>query len=174
MDINLGWTYLKHDIDQWTWRLGDMRKEDPGKRFSSQSDDNEADETFIRRKIEEAVVTLKVSLSGLLEDMPGDSDDSLDTDTGNWVLRMKDRRGGYDGESLATLAHKYVVWFVLWNWCLIYFEELAGKFEEELKGIASNIEEAAYSRKAPRKCKRKPFKDIDDVIIDDVIIETGE
>ena len=70
MDINLGWTYLKHDIDQWTWRLGDMRKEDPGKRFSSQSDDNEADDTFIRRKIEEAVATLKVSLSGILEDMP--------------------------------------------------------------------------------------------------------
>ena len=47
---------------------------------------------FIRRKIEEAVATLKVSLSGILEDMPGDSDDSLDTDE-NWVLRMKDRRG---------------------------------------------------------------------------------
>ena len=46
------------------------------------------------------------------------------------------------------LAHKYVVWFVLWNWCLIYFEELAGKLEEELKGIASMIEETAYSRKA--------------------------
>ena len=46
-----------------------MRKEDPGKRFSSQSDDNEADDTFIRRKIEEAVATLKVSLSGILEDM---------------------------------------------------------------------------------------------------------
>ena len=44
-----------------------MRKEDPGKRFSSQSDDNEADDTFIRRKIEEAVATLKVSLSGILE-----------------------------------------------------------------------------------------------------------
>lgn len=87
---------------------------------------------------------------------------------------MTDRRGGYDSESLATLAHKYVVWFVLWNWCLIYFEELAGKLEEELKGIASMIEETAYSRKAPRKCKRKPFKDIDDVIVDDVIIETGE
>lgn len=129
MDINLGWTYLKHDIDQWTWRLGDMRKEDPGERFSSQSDDNESDDTFIRRKIEEAV---------------------------------------------ATLAHKYVVWFVLWNWCLIYFEELSVKLEEELKGIASMIEETAYSRKAPRKCKRKPFKDIDDVIVDDVIIETGE
>ena len=70
-----------------------MRKEDPGKRFSSQSDDNEADDTFIRRKIEEAVATLKVSLSGILEDMPGDSDDSLDTDAVNWVLRMKDRRG---------------------------------------------------------------------------------
>ena len=36
------------------------------------------------------------------------------------------------------------------------------------------IEETAYSRKAQRKCKRKPFKDIDDVIVDDVIIETGE
>lgn len=106
-----------------------MRKEDPGERFSSQSDDNESDDTFIRRKIEEAV---------------------------------------------ATLAHKYVVWFVLWNWCLIYFEELSVKLEEELKGIASMIEETAYSRKAPRKCKRKPFKDIDDVIVDDVIIETGE
>lgn len=166
MRISLGWIYLKHDIDQWTWRLGYMRKDDADKRFSSQSDDSGNDELFIRRKVSEAVATLNVVLAGMLNKRMEDSSDTIDTDVMEWVFELRDNAREIDTESLARLMHRYVVWYVLWAWCLIYFEEMAVRFENEANAMVTNIEDAAYSRKAPRKYKERPGRDIDDVIID--------
>ena len=46
MDITLYWKYLRHDIDQWTWRLGEAWKEQGVHRAEAQSDDSEADVNF--------------------------------------------------------------------------------------------------------------------------------
>lgn len=176
MEIVLGWDCLKHDIEQWTWRLGDTRKEDPGERFQSQSDDRAEDGTFIRRKTEEAVAALRLVLSDRLETGGTGkvSDDTLDTGTASWVIRLREggRLSGADG--LADLAHKYVVWYALWNWSLIYFTDMSAKLEEELKVIAGELEDSAYRLVAPRKYKRKPARDIDEVTVDEVEIDTED
>lgn len=166
MEIRLKWDYLKHDIDQWTWRLGDTRKEEGEKRFSSQSDDSLTDDIFLRRKVEEAVSSLRVMLFDRLDHSPGGVDDILDTGVAEWSFPFRDSNRGTDSDSLVKLMHRYVVWYVLWAWCLIYFEEMADRFGRELQSLADSVVLAAYMRKAPRKYKRRPLADVDEVTVD--------
>lgn len=171
MEIVLYWRYLSHDIDQWTWRLGNMRKADPDQRFQSQSDEREEDLSFIRRNVEEGLSALRLIFADRLEDgVDGSCDDTLDQDTESWSIHLKGGGRHMDTGDLTALCHKYVVWYALWNWSLIYFEEIAAKLEEKLSGIAANIEDTAYRLKAPKKFKRKPYKDIDEVIVDEVSV----
>lgn len=166
MEIRLKWDYLKHDIDQWTWRLGDTRKEEGEKRFSSQSDDSLTDDIFLRRKVEEAVSSLRVLLSDRLDHSPGGVDDILDTGVAEWSFPFRDSNRGTDTASLVKLMHRYVVWYVLWAWSLIYFEEMSAWYRGELQSMADSVVEVAYTRKAPRKYKRRPLADVDEVTVD--------
>lgn len=157
MEICLKWDYLKHDIDQWTWRLGDTRKEEGEKRFSSQSDDSLTDDIFLRRKVEEAVSSLRVLLFDRLDYSPVEIDNTLDAGIMEWIFPFRDNDRGLDSDSLVKLMHRYVVWYVLWAWCLIYFEEMSDRFGGELQSLADSVVEAAYMRKAPKKYKRRLF-----------------
>lgn len=167
MDITLCWKYLKHDIDQWTWRLGEAWKDAGVHRSEAQSDDSEADVNFVRRKVAEAVATLRVLLSERLEDSESASaDDVLDTECEDWLFFLKESIRTQASPELADLMHRYVVWYVVWKWCLIYFPDRAQAFGSELSAIAASVEEAAYKRGMPRKFKRKPKRDADEVSVD--------
>lgn len=172
MDITLYWKYLRHDIDQWAWRLGEAWKEQGVHRAEAQSDDSEADVNFIRRKIGEAVASLRVLLSERLDDSEtASADDTLDTEREEWVFPMRESQRAKASPELAGLAHRYVVWYVVWKWCLIYFPDRARAFGDELAVIAASVEDAAYRRDMPRKFKRRPRRDVDDV---DVTVDTDD
>lgn len=167
MDITLYWKYLKHDIDQWTWRLAEAWKDEGVHRAEAQSDDSEADVNFTRRKTSEAVAALRVLLSERLEDSEAASaDDILDTECGEWSFPLKESNRAKAAPELADLMHRYVVWYVVWKWCLIYFPDRAKAFGDELLLIRASIEEAAYKRDMPRKFKQKPKRDADEISVE--------
>ena len=145
MDITIQYKYVKHDVDNWTYRLSEMANTEDGKRKAmGQSDDSPTDATFIRRKIGEAMVELRLLLDERLESVtaPDEANDTLDKEQAEWVMTLTDDDRTASAAEVATLSHRYVVRYVLWCWCLIYFG------------------------KPPRKYKRKPWTDVDELIVE--------
>ena len=169
MDITIQYKYVKHDVDNWTYRLSEMANAEDGKRKAmGQSDDSPTDATFIRRKIGEAMVELRLLLDERLESLtaPEEANDTLDKEQAEWVMTLTDDDRTASAAEVATLAHRYVVRYVLWCWCLIYFGTMASTFYQEMTAIADEIKQAAYKRTPPRKYKRKPWTDVDELIVE--------
>lgn len=166
MVVDLLWKYIKYDIDQWTYRLGDTRKEDPEQRHIAQSDDSELDNLFIRRNVEEALSTIKLFLSGRLEYIAESGDNILDADERNWTIFLKENSRSGDAKVLADLIHKYVVNYVLNAWSVNYYPDAVTQLQGEMQSLIAGIDEAAHALRAPMKHKRKEEKDIDNVTVE--------
>lgn len=167
MVVDLLWKYIKYDIDQWTYRLGDTRKEDPEQRHIAQTDDSELDNLFIWRNVEEALSTVKLFLEGRLERIAESGDNVLDTDERNWTIVLKEHSRSGDAKVLADLIHKYVVNYVLNAWSANYYPDMVAQLQGEMQSLVAGIDEAAHALRAPMKHKRKKEKDIDDMTVEE-------
>lgn len=158
MEIILYSTNLMHDIDQWTFRLGNVHVADMELRDEAQSHikERKTDASFYYRKVENAI--------GDMVMMMGDRAEKAETEQGDDRLKVKeswkvvtahDEQYGSDAGVLAKVMHHYVVAHVMKHWCAIYAVDKMRFFDDELKGSEVSLRAALYTMRAPVKFRRK-------------------
>lgn len=167
MKIRLYYKYLKHDIDQLTYRAGGLIDDAQG-RDSAQAGNTETDTSFYRRKCEDGVAHLKTILDDRLEKVTADTGDMLDMEKASWLFSViTDKSFNVDAEALCELMHRFVVWHVLRDWTVLYAPDRAGAMAEELGKIEGIIKENLYTLSLPVKHRRKKLMFNSEVCIED-------
>lgn len=176
--IRLIYRQLVYDIQQQTWRLAHPRTEGNAElRDMSQLDDSQTDDDYIRRFVESGVAMLHVKFRSKLvnpdtgdgwwtgwgeydandgsddgSDEGGDEqihDDAINRSVVNYDFTLGCNA---DEKALAMLFHRFVVRYVLWQWCRTFgFADASADFQAEQAGALEEIEDALFDIGLPKK-----------------------
>ena len=165
MTIKLYYKYIKHDIDQWTFRLGKVGIQDESIRNEAQSSSVSSDISFYRRKIVEALAQIRNMLrnrltvkeaTSTITDANGnevttesENTDQLNTDETAWEISLKDAYYNTDAQVMADLMHKYIVRSVITEWAVTYSPSSVASVSAELEPLKDQLLAEAYNRKKP-------------------------
>lgn len=159
MDIILYYKQLRHDIDQWTYRIG-MGIKDPENRYYAQADDKPTDTTFYLRLIHNAIADLKILLKEYIDYEVTSADDKIDSEVESWSFSFKSNVA--EPKALADYMHHFVVANAMSHWALIYGvpDAVTGRISKELQDAKNNLTENLYSLLLPIKARRIPLTTI--------------
>lgn len=167
MKVTLYYKYLMHDIDQWTYRLANVRIENPDLKSSAQSSSVATDVSFYRRKIEDGVAHLRMILSDELVKTHEDADDILDLNKASWEFQFKeDTSVSADSTACAEKMHRFVLMHVIRDWAGVYAPDAASMAESNLEDAKNALDEGLYALELPIKHRRPIFTEITEVSID--------
>lgn len=171
VSIQLFWLYLKHDIDQYTHRLGEARVEDAEKKDSVQSEDNQSDTSFYLRCIRLGVAKLKVLLKNKLTAVNTDASDVLTEYEGyargetpynpHWEFVLKSGYR-YDTQAIAELLHHFIVYYCIKEWSIINAPDNITAVNTELESTQTEIGTAIL---APPVKERRPMVEEEPTIV---------
>jgi len=150
MTITLQYKYIKHDIDQWTYRMAKVRVENEDIRNEAQSSSVSTDESFYRRKIVEAIAHIRTMLKNRLSTVKnGTGNDTLSLNAASWQITLSDDSYSCDAQAMSDLMHKYIVRSVITEWALTYAPDAVASVTAETEGLKQQILTEAYNRKYP-------------------------
>lgn len=174
MEIQIKYKYLKHDIDQATFRLAGIRIEDQVLRDDAQSSEIDSDKSYYRRHIEFAVSVLKTLLGERLNKVTSPAANSdLDITKSAWTFDLKDDENFKpDSESLAELFHHFLLQQVIIHWAVTYAPDSVASIQAEADAVTDNLNNALYDLSLPIKHRRKPFCEHSEITCE--IIEEDE
>lgn len=167
MKITLYKKYLFHDIDQWTYRLANVRMEDAIKRDEAQSTQTrDTDLTFYIRKIHDGVAHLRVHLTEELVNSTDDSTDVISTSTESWQFQFKeDTSITADSKACADLMHRFVLWHVIKDWAMAYAPDAVSTAAANLQEAMEALDEGLYSLELPIKHRRPIYKEETEITV---------
>lgn len=157
--IQLLFSQLLYDIEQQTHALALARvKNDPELKDEAQIDQSEHLSDLAMRYCEEGVAFLKtflkdkLVLSGLPTE-PSPSTDALIYDRTAWdfPITIPD----LEDHTLATLFHRFVVAYALWQWTKLYAHNESAQHKAQMDETQLKIEKTLYTMTTPRK--RRPI-----------------
>ena len=159
--ISLEWKYIKYDIDQETYKAGNLfitGEENAEVRNEAQTGISDFDQNFCRRKIEQALLnlqeimhkffdTISRSANNETEELTGNA---LSTGTDKWTISLNigDRRQ-VDSYSLGNVMHKYIVLYVLQEWAKIALPALEKNYVERMLAEENRIKTIIYRKTEP-------------------------
>ena len=145
-----------HDVDQWTYRLANMRIEDAISRDDAQSTDAKStDKSFYIRKMEDGVGHLGAHLADELVNVQTDSTDTLDQTKVSWLFTFKDDTAiTASSQTCANLMHRFVLMHVLRDWALIYAPDQVSNITALLNEAEEALDEGLYMLELPVKHRR--------------------
>lgn len=160
--VQLLFSHLLYDIEQQTHALATARlNENPDVKAEAQIDQSEHLSDIAMRYCEEGVAFLKTLLKNKLEQPNWEEDGSPVTPPENDTL-IYDRPSwdfpitipDIDDHTLATLFHRFVLAYVLWQWTKLYAPNESAQFKAQLDETRLKIEKTLYTMGTPRK--RRP------------------
>jgi len=168
---------LVYDIEQQTWRIAHGRTEGNAElRDMAQPGLEQTDRDLLRRWIESGVSDLHILLGNKLL-APGSSE-GFWTGWGEYDANDPEHQGDGDGETvvhddalnrsvteydftlgckadekaLAMLMHRFVVRYVLWQWCRTFgFNDITASYKQEVDEIKADIEDSLFDIALPKK-----------------------
>lgn len=153
--IEIKWKEIKYDVDQQTWRLAKVRLQDTELQDEGQSDDSPSSSNAVLRFAEEGNAILHNLLADRLEVIPTSNEDDALRDVVVWSYDLAEGMFKTDKRSLAILMHKFVVSYILYKWCLLFYPDNAQIYKAESEETRKSIEDEAYKTGMPTKRANK-------------------
>ena len=152
--IQLQFQHLLYDIEQQTYALATARVgNNPELKDEQQFDETEHLSDIAMRYCEEGCALLNTILKDKL--VPDNSSvaqpqtDELTYDNKTWGFNTT--IASPDEHTLATLFHRFVVAYTLWQWAKLYSPEEANALKSQMLDVQKEIENIAYSISTPTK-----------------------
>lgn len=171
MTIKLFWKYLKANINQLTYRLGEARISDPVQKALAQTDEEPFDVTFCLREIEGALAFCKVLLKERILNITGDATDALDkydaetyddtTFNPEWEVKFGNGYE-YDGKAIAELLHRFVVLYVVKSWASMHLPEQLASIVSDMGEVTAELKSAMIAE--PIKVRKPHPEEFEEVI----------
>lgn len=152
--IQLKFTHLLYDIEQQTHALATARfNENPDVKNEAQIDQSEHLSDIAMRYCEEGCALLNTLLKDKL--VPDNSHveqpqtDALTYDTKTWDFNTNITSP--DEHTLATLFHRFVIAYALWQWAKLYSPAEASALNAQMLDVQKEIENVIYNLGTPTK-----------------------
>ena len=65
----------------------------------------------------------------------------------------------------AMLMHRFVVTYVMWQWCHLYFPEWEGRYQKQYQDVKGTLARYAWNIAMPVKHKRPKMMDVESVVL---------
>ena len=152
--IQLQFKHLLYDIEQQTYALAEARvTNNPELKDEQQFDNTEHLSDIAMRYCEEGVALLNTILKEKMvqpeQPLPQLQTDELTYDSKMWDFNTTITSP--DEHTLATLFHRFVVAYALWQWAKLYSPEEANALQKQMLDVQKEIENAAYELGTPTK-----------------------
>ena len=153
LKITLKWPYLKNEIDYETYKAAEISITEPAVKGEAQSDNTNADADFCRAKIDAAVGNInEVMHRFFLVSTYEDYDNTLTRDRVSWEIDlqyMDSERRKINTDALTQMCHRYVVAYVLAEWCKLALPSLVQSYESRMESEVQRIERLVNRKEAP-------------------------
>ena len=167
MTITLYYKYLKHDIDQWAFRLAEQRIDDPERKGLAEFDGTSSDDTFVRRKIELACAIMRGKLRKKMVTASAAEKDDVLPFSDSWQFELDfDEEDSARADVLNELMHAFIVRYVTWQWMLLNSPNEAASWKGMADDSLAALEDELWGLKPPVKRKRKVASDVSEVTIE--------
>lgn len=163
--IQLLYSQLRYDIEQQTYQIAELRLSDkPDIKGKTQIDETQSLSDLALRFCEEGVALLRTLLREKTREtdasipnppfqpndtLPIEKDEDQQDIPPTWQFTLMDNL--LDEHTIATLMHRFVVAYVLWQLAKLHFPNEAASLQKQYNDIKDELEDAMYSLGTPRK-----------------------
>lgn len=175
--IQLQFRHLRYDIEQQTHALAEARiLNNPELKAEAKIDETEHLSDIAMRFCESGCALLNTLLKDKLVIAPS-SPDAVETDEltyDNKVWNFVTTITSPDEHTLATLFHRFVVAYVLWQWAKLFSPTEADAMHKQMLSVQKEIENAVYNLGTPikRKCGCQCNPEIEIDWTEEITLET--